>query len=89
MTTSNGGNETIRIAEIASDGSFHFESVPEGTYTLRVLNARDTQSQILTAPGNVAYGSEKTLHRYGDLEQPIKVEGDIPSLVLAVPEPKN
>jgi hypothetical protein len=86
MTTSNGGNETIGIAEIASDGSFHFESVPEGTYTLRVLNARDTQSQILTAPGNVAYGSEKTLHQYGDLEQPIKVEGDIPNLVLAVPE---
>jgi hypothetical protein len=86
MTTSNGGDEIIGIAEIASDGSFHFESVPDGTYTLRVLNARDTQSQLLTTPANVAYGSEKTLHQYGDLEQPIKVEGDIPNLILAVPE---
>jgi hypothetical protein len=84
--TTADGNETIGIAEIAGDGSFHLESVPEGTYTLRVLNARDTQSQILTAPGNVAYGSEKTLQQYGDLEQPIKIEGDIPNLVLAVPE---
>ncbi|MDQ1451086.1 MAG: hypothetical protein QOK38_952 [Acidobacteriaceae bacterium] len=84
--TTSDGNETIGIAEIASDGSFHLESVPEGTYKLRVLHARDTQSQILTAPGNVAYGSEKTLHQYGELEQTIKVEGDIPNLVLAVPE---
>jgi hypothetical protein len=30
--------------------------------------------------------SEKTLHHYGDLEQTLKVEGDIPNLVLAVPE---
>ena len=33
--------------------------------------------------------SEKTIHRYGDLEQTIKVEGDMPNLVLAVPEAQN
>jgi hypothetical protein len=87
--TISDGNEAIGIAEIASDGSFHLESVPEGTYTLHVINARDTQSQILTAPGNVTYGSEKTLHQYGNLEQSIKVEGDIPNLVLSVPEQKK
>ncbi|MES2392087.1 MAG: carboxypeptidase-like regulatory domain-containing protein [Acidobacteriota bacterium] len=84
LTTSDG-NETIGIAEIANDGSFHLESVPEGTYTLRIHNARDTRAQILTLPGN-AYSSEKTVHQYGDLEQSLKVEGDIPNLVLAVPE---
>jgi hypothetical protein len=30
--------------------------------------------------------SEKTLHQYGDLEQTIKVEGDITNVVLSVPE---
>jgi hypothetical protein len=30
--------------------------------------------------------SEKTVHQYGDLEQSLKIEGDIPNLVLSVPE---
>jgi hypothetical protein len=29
---------------------------------------------------------EKAIHSCGDLEQTIKVDGDIPSLVLAVPK---
>jgi hypothetical protein len=33
--------------------------------------------------------NEKTIHSYRGLEQTIKVEGDMPNLVLAVPEPKN
>jgi hypothetical protein len=91
----NGGNLDIRIpedneimvdAEIGNDGTFHLESVPEGSYILRVHNARDKQMQTLTGPGNMTFSSEKTLHQYGDLEQPIKIEGDIPNLVLAVPE---
>jgi hypothetical protein len=32
--------------------------------------------------------NETTIHSY-DLERTIKVEGDMPNLVLAVPEPKN
>ena len=89
-------NETIGIAEIGNDGTFHLESVPEGTYILRVRNALDKHVQTLTAPGdiltrpgNVTFISEKVIHQYGDLEQTIKVEGDMPNLVLAVPEPKN
>ena len=33
--------------------------------------------------------NEKIIHSYDDLEQTIKVEGDMPNLVLAVPEPQN
>jgi hypothetical protein len=34
--------------------------------------------------------NEKIIHSYSyDLEQTIKVEGDMPNLVLPVPEPKN
>jgi hypothetical protein len=32
---------------------------------------------------------EKTIHSYDDLEQTINVGGDMPNLVLAVPEPQN
>jgi hypothetical protein len=81
-----GEKESVVDAELGNDGSFHLEGVPEGTYRLRVRNARDTESQTLTGPGNVNYSSDKILHQFGDLEQLIKVEGDIPNLVLAVPE---
>ena len=68
--------ELVTDAEISSDGTFHIEAVPEGSYTLRILGAHDTMN----------ISSEKITHQYGDLEQPLKVEGDIPNLVLSVPE---
>ncbi|HEV3150798.1 MAG TPA: hypothetical protein VGY94_07575, partial [Acidobacteriaceae bacterium] len=72
--------------ELGSDGAFHLEGVPEGTYTLRVQNPRDQRIQEISVPGQQAFTNEKTLHQYGDLEQSIKVEGDIPNLVLTVPQ---
>jgi hypothetical protein len=76
--------EDIVDAELGSDGAFHLEGVPEGTYTLRVQNPRDQRMQEISVAGQQAFTNEKTLHQYGDLEQSIKVEGDIPSLVLTV-----
>jgi hypothetical protein len=81
-----GDSDPMVVAQIGKDGAFHLEGVPEGAYLLRVNNARDTKTEVLTAPGNATYSSEITVANYGDLEQPIKVEGDIPNLVLAVPE---
>ena len=78
--------EDVIDAELGSDGTFHLEGVPEGTYTLRVQNPRDQRIQEISVPGQQAYTNEKTLHQYGNLEQSIKVEGDIPNFVLAVPE---
>jgi hypothetical protein len=78
--------EDIVDAELGSDGAFHLEGVPEGTYTLRVQNPRDQRIQEISVAGQQAFTNEKTLHQYGDLEQSIKVEGDIPSLVLTVPQ---
>jgi hypothetical protein len=68
--------ELVADAEISSDGTFHIEAVPEGSYTLRILGAHDTMN----------ISSEKVTHQYGGLEQPLKVEADIPNLVLSVPE---
>ena len=79
--------ETVVDAELGSDGTFHLEGVPEGSYTLYVRDPRDQQFQEVSV-GNqqTIITSEKTLHQYGDLEQALKVEGDIPSLVLTVTE---
>jgi hypothetical protein len=77
--------ESVVEAELDSDGVFHLDGVPEGSYTLHVQNASDKQIRQVSA-GGMKMDSEKTLHQYGDLEQTIKVEGDIPNLVLAVPE---
>jgi hypothetical protein len=76
--------EDIVDAELGSDGAFHLEGVPEGTYTLRVQNPRDQRIREISVAGQQAFTNEKTLHQYGDLEQSIKVEGDIPNLVLTV-----
>jgi hypothetical protein len=78
--------ESVVEAELDSDGVFHMDGVPEGSYTLHVQNASDKQNQQVSVAGGMKMDSERTLHQYGDLEQPIKVEGDIPNLVLAVPE---
>jgi hypothetical protein len=32
---------------------------------------------------------ERITHQYGDLEQPLKIESDMPNLVLTVPEQPN
>jgi hypothetical protein len=78
--------ESIVDAELGSDGSFHLEGVPEGTYTLLVQSPRDQQVQEVSVGGlqNFTYTKDNTLHQYDNLEQSLKVEGDIPTLVLTV-----
>jgi VCBS repeat-containing protein len=80
--------ESVVDAELGNDGTFHLEGVPEGAYTLRVENARDKQMQEVSvgAQQNLTFTNEKIIHQYDDFEQTIKVEGDIPNLVLTVPE---
>jgi hypothetical protein len=81
--------ESIVEAELDGDGAFHLDGVPEGSYTLRILNPSDKQNRQVSVAGGMKVDSEKTIHQYGDLEQTLKVEGDIPNLVLAVPEQKK
>jgi hypothetical protein len=78
--------ETVANGQLDSDGAFHLDGVPEGSYTLRVKNACDRQNQKVSVAGGMSISSEKIAHRYGDLEQPLKIEGNIPNLVLSVPE---
>jgi hypothetical protein len=78
--------EAVVDAELGSDGTFHLEGVPEGTYTLYVRSPRDQQFREVSVGNQQTITNEKTLHQYSDLEQTLKVEGDIPSLVLTVTE---
>jgi hypothetical protein len=78
--------ETVVDAELGSDGTFHLEGVPEGTYTLYVRGPADRQFQGISTGDQQIITSEKTLRQYSDLDQTLKIEGDIPSLVLTVTE---
>jgi hypothetical protein len=71
--------EVVADAEIASDGTFQIEAVPEGSYILRVRDPHDTMRG----------SSDKITDQYGGLEQPLKIESDVPNLALAVPEMKQ
>jgi hypothetical protein len=78
--------ENVASGQLDSDGAFHLDGVPEGSYTLRVRSASDKQNQQVSVAGGMNISSEKITHQYGDLEQSLKIEGDIPNLVLSVPE---
>jgi hypothetical protein len=79
--------EIIASAEPGSDGTFRIDCVPEGSYLLRVVHASDARSHDVSVGGehHITFSDTKIIHQYGNLEQPIKVEGDL-NLVLAVPE---
>jgi hypothetical protein len=64
--------ELVVDAEIANDGTFHLEAVPEGSYTLRLHAVRDRTT-------NSSSG-----HQFTDQEEPLKVQSDIPNLALTV-----
>jgi hypothetical protein len=81
--------ESIVEAELDRDGAFHLDGVPEGSYMLHIQNPSDKQEQQVSVAGGMQMTSEKILHQYGDLEQAIKIEGDIPNLVLSVQERKS
>lgn len=82
--------KSVVDADLGGDGTFHLEGVPEGTYTLRVGSPGDRQlQQIPLVHQDMIIFNEKTIREYSDLEQTLKVEGDIPSLVLTVTEKSN
>jgi hypothetical protein len=78
--------ESVADGMLDSDGIFRLDGVPEGSYTLRIHDASDKQNRQVSVAGGTKMDSEKTVHQYGDLEQSLKIEGDIPNLVLSVPE---
>lgn len=75
------------------DGLFHFEFVPEGTYTLRVTHARDvvweapdpSSSDASMPPGFPRPDKERVVETYGEGETPVILNGDMTGIVVTVP----
>jgi hypothetical protein len=83
------GNVEIASAFVREeDAAFHMDLVPEGTYTLRVTDARDVNSQIVRDakdPNQIQIIKQTVLRIYGDYEGSIEVLSDLPNLTLTIP----
>ena len=70
----------------------------KGTYTLRVTNARDIAWEPrTTAPPPSPFGvaaphaneHERVLEKYGDVDMPLTVQGDMTDVIATIPTKKN
>ncbi len=69
-------------------GRFTLSFVPEGEYTVKVMNAAD--GVIDTGPmegGQGTYSRFVPRHVYADTEQPLQVRGDVAGVAVKIPEP--
>jgi hypothetical protein len=66
--------EAVHVLD--ASGTFRFEYVPEGQYTLKVSGARDVDAQ------------DRTIREYGPAQQGLDVENDTTGLVIVVPPKK-
>ena len=82
------GKTALRTASIESDGTFHFNYVPEGQYVVKAENAADTDSAGAPDGGNdlMRMMRTKVLKSYGEADVPVTVKADVTGLSLQVPE---
>ena len=70
------------------DNAFHFLYVPEGNYLLKVTNAKQvsrTEVPICDHCFPPTRTEEKTLHIFGDAQQPLVIANDITGLTVTIP----
>lgn len=80
---------SLRMAMVGRDGTFQFNYVPDGQYTLQVTGASDTEAKSPGADMENDFArllNSKVLKSYGTLEQPLLLKGDAPDLTLQVPD---
>jgi hypothetical protein len=81
--------EELGSVDVSDDGMFHFAYIPEGDYILSVQSASDvTPIEVPNPPGATprTHTETKTLHTYGTTEQPLKVQSDMQSILVTIPE---
>lgn len=90
VTLSTADNIEIDVAFVSEeDATFYIDLVPEGTYTLRVTDAQDVNTQIVRDPQNpnmIEDIKRSTLATYADYRAPLEVAGDISGLTITVPD---
>lgn len=80
---------SMRTAMIGRDGTFQFNYVPDGQYTLQVSGASDTEAKNPGADMETDFArllNGKVVKSYGSLEQPLLLKADAPDLTLQVPD---
>jgi hypothetical protein len=75
------GKEILRSGYVDDNGECSFESVPDGMYMLRVVNAMDVSQVGKMLSDN--YDPKKAIH-YGTAETKVRVSEDVSGIVLQV-----
>jgi len=73
-------NKELASTDISrEDGLFHFEFVPDGDYTLKVTEARDSvwETPAPTKDNPIPGEKERIIATFGDTEEPIILRGDM------------
>ena len=87
VLTYDDGTELVSTIVDKDDAMFHFDFVPEGTYTLAVSEAKDVVREEVPKPPGYwpPYDTKETVVReYGTQKQPLVVESDMTGVVVAV-----
>jgi hypothetical protein len=80
---------SIQRAATLQDGSFEFDLVPEGHYSIAIDNAKDTKGRLVQVSGRLVFVVD-VLRRFGKIETTTLVQAaDVTDLVLAVPPAKG
>jgi len=71
------------------DATFYIDLVPEGTYIVRVTDAKNVNVQTsrdLQNPNLISDIKRTTLATYADYQAPLEVNGDVSGLAITVPD---
>jgi hypothetical protein len=82
-----GGEDVVSANVEADEPVFVMPFVPEGVYTIKVTEAADvTREEISNGAGTFPpfHTKETVLRKYGTVEQPLTVTGDVTGVNLAV-----
>jgi len=89
LFTADGEQQIESVSLSADDTTFRLEFVPEGTYSVRVADAREVVREL--QPSTSPYGDpepkykETTVKSYGKYEAPFKVESEMTGVTLPIP----
>ncbi|MEO6817030.1 MAG: carboxypeptidase-like regulatory domain-containing protein [Edaphobacter sp.] len=80
---------SIQRAADLQDGSFEFDLVPEGHYSIGIDNAKDQKGRLVQVAGRLVF-VEDVLRKFGKVETTALVQTtDVTDLVLAAPPAKG
>jgi hypothetical protein len=78
--------EVVRSVDVHDEsGDFEFSYVPDGQYILRLSNAADVE-KVEHHEFNSNWTEDKAIRKYGEMELPVMVQGDVSDVELDAPD---